>query len=115
MQKLHELQVLVGEERFRELSSMLLTDCKTQLQRILDGLGRNDEAMVLKAAHWLKGVLSQFGSSTGAALASSICADPKGTWPGGIVALVVETERFLADLEIFDRGCLPTPKSDAHD
>jgi HPt (histidine-containing phosphotransfer) domain-containing protein len=79
-----------GEEFLNELITIYLTDTPKQLAQLEEALSRQDTAVVVRAAHTIKGSSGNFGAEAFAGLAKEIEAHGKANNLPAAAALLPE-------------------------
>ncbi len=96
---LKDIISLLGADQFAPLKDQFVKDCN-QAAAILDAAVANDDhSQVRKQAHWLKGVLAQYGAKSGEAMAARLVDDLPSDWQNLTRALLDETKRACEEME----------------
>lgn len=90
IQALRDLSPDGDGEFLRELISIYLTDTPKQLVQLEEALSRQDSAVVIRAAHTIKGSSGNFGAEEFASLARDIEAHAKANNVPAAAALLPE-------------------------
>lgn len=98
IQALRDLSPDGNDEFLRELITIFLTDTPKQLTQLDEALARQDAALVIRAAHTIKGSSGNFGAEPFAAVAKQIESEAKTGNLAGAVALVPELKRGFANV-----------------
>jgi hypothetical protein len=89
---------LLGGEQFAPLKDQFIKDCDKAAAALEVAIANCDEPQVRKQAHWLKGVLAQYGAKQGEAMAARLVDDLPSDWQKLTRALLDETARACEEM-----------------
>ncbi len=99
---LKDIISLVGAEQFVSLREHFVRDCEQAMAVLQAALDKGDDAPVLRQAHWLKGVLAQYGARQAEQMAGHLAYDLPADWPARVRELIEETSRACAEIRTID-------------
>ena len=92
---------LLGADQFAPLKEQFIKDCYKATSALELAIASSDESQVRKQAHWLKGVLAQYGAKQGEAMAARLVDDLPSDWQSLTRALLDETAKACEEMAAF--------------
>ena len=89
---------LLGADQFAPLKDQFIKDCAKAAAVLEVAITNGDDSQVRKQAHWLKGVLAQYGAKKGEAMAARLVDDLPSDWQGMTRALLDETAKACDEM-----------------
>ena len=89
---------LLGADQFAPLKEQFIKDCDKASTALETAIAHLDETQVRKQAHWLKGVLAQYGAKQGEAMAARLVDDLPSDWQSLTRALLDETAKACEEM-----------------
>lgn len=89
---------LLGAEQFAPLKEQFIKDCDKAATALEMAIANSDDSQVRKQAHWLKGVLAQYGAKQGEAMAARLVDDLPSDWQSLTRALLDETAKACEEM-----------------
>ena len=89
---------LLGADHFAPLKEQFIKDCDKAATALETAIVNGDESQVRKQAHWLKGVLAQYGAKQGEAMAARLVDDLPSDWRSLTRALLDETAKACEEM-----------------
>ena len=95
---LNNIISLLGAEQFAPLKDQFIKDCDKAAAILDAAIASGDDSQVRKQAHWLKGVLAQYGAKNGEAMAARLVDDLPSDWQSLTRALLDETAKACEEM-----------------
>jgi HPt (histidine-containing phosphotransfer) domain-containing protein len=95
---LNNIISLLGAEQFAPLKDQFIKDCDKAAAILDAAIASGDDSHVRKQAHWLKGVLAQYGAKKGEAMAARLVDDLPSDWQNMTRALLDETAKACEEM-----------------
>jgi len=95
---LNNIISLLGAEQFAPLKDQFIKDCDKATAILGAAIANGDDTQVRKQAHWLKGVLAQYGAKHGEAMAARLVDDLPSNWQSLTQALLDETAKACEEM-----------------
>jgi HPt (histidine-containing phosphotransfer) domain-containing protein len=89
---------LLGADHFAPLKEQFIKDCDKAATVLEMAIANGDDSQVRKQAHWLKGVLAQYGAKQGEAMAARLVDDLPSDWQSLTRALLDETAKACEEM-----------------
>jgi HPt (histidine-containing phosphotransfer) domain-containing protein len=89
---------LLGADQFAPLKEQFIKDCDKAATALEMAIANGDDSQVRKQAHWLKGVLAQYGAKQGEAMAARLVDDLPSDWQSLTRALLDETAKACEEM-----------------
>ena len=89
---------ILGADNFAPLKDQFIKDCEKAATILEAAIAKTDDTQVSKQAHWLKGVLAQYGAKKGEAMAAQLVDDLPSNWQSLTRALLDETTRACEEM-----------------
>ncbi len=96
---LKDIISLLGADQFAPLKDQFIKDCNQAVAILEAAIANDDDLQVRKQAHWLKGVLAQYGAKNGEAIAARLVDDLPSDWQNLTRSLLDETARACEEME----------------
>ena len=95
---LKDIISLVGAEQFAGLREQFIRDCEQAIAVLEAAAAKGDEAPVVRQAHWLKGVLGQYGAREAERMAQTVSHNLPADWPARVRELIEETRQACIEM-----------------
>ena len=95
---LNNIISLLGVEQFAPLKDQFIKDCEKAAAILDAAIINGDDTQVRKQAHWLKGVLAQYGAKNGEVMAARLVDDLPSNWQSLTRALLDDPAKACEEM-----------------